>query len=223
MKILQLLIICFSFAVLCACNDAKVEDNGNQAAKTETKAKVPHDHDGDGVPDHGPGAHGKKEHVPHDHDGDGIPDHGPGEHGKSNNTQQGKSMTQNEADELNERMKAKAKEAEKREPNAAEKATGNKICECLQKLSIFQRIKDAKDQESFNKAAEKSNVEEVKAMQKCHVNFMKPAIGKFTDPVERAVHGFKTREAINKTCFDGNADLWLFMGQFVSDRTGPKE
>ena len=41
-------------------------------------AHVPHDHDGDGIPDHGPGAH--KAHVPHDHDGDGIPDHGPGAH-----------------------------------------------------------------------------------------------------------------------------------------------
>jgi len=46
---------------------------------------VPHDHDGDGVPDHGPGEHGKKAGtntgVPHDHDGDGVPDHGPGAHG----------------------------------------------------------------------------------------------------------------------------------------------
>lgn len=44
----------------------------------EKKPAVPHDHDGDGIPDHGPGAHGKP--VPHDHDGDGKPDHGPGAH-----------------------------------------------------------------------------------------------------------------------------------------------
>lgn len=45
----------------------------------DKKTAVPHDHDGDGKPDHGPGAHGTP--VPHDHDGDGKPDHGPGEHG----------------------------------------------------------------------------------------------------------------------------------------------
>ena len=39
---------------------------------------VPHDHDGDGKPDHGPEAHGTP--VPHDHDGDGKPDHGPEAH-----------------------------------------------------------------------------------------------------------------------------------------------
>lgn len=46
----------------------------------EDKNAVPHDHDGDGKPDHGSGAH--REAVPHDHDGDGVPDHAPGEHGK---------------------------------------------------------------------------------------------------------------------------------------------
>ncbi len=46
----------------------------------EDKKAVPHDHDGDGKPDHGPGAH--RAPVPHDHDGDGVPDHGPGEHDK---------------------------------------------------------------------------------------------------------------------------------------------
>ena len=44
----------------------------------EHNAPVPHDHDGDGVADHGPGGHNAP--VPHDHDGDGIPDHGPGAH-----------------------------------------------------------------------------------------------------------------------------------------------
>ncbi|MCP5536712.1 MAG: hypothetical protein H7A51_10860 [Akkermansiaceae bacterium] len=39
----------------------------------DKKTAVPHDHDGDGKPDHGPGAHPKA--VPHDHDGDGKPDH----------------------------------------------------------------------------------------------------------------------------------------------------
>jgi len=47
----------------------------------EDKKHVPHDHDGDGVSDHGPGEHPKA--VPHDHDGDGKPDHGPGEHPKA--------------------------------------------------------------------------------------------------------------------------------------------
>jgi len=42
------------------------------------KNHVAHDHDGDGIADHGPGEHGKA--VAHDHDGDGKPDHGPGEH-----------------------------------------------------------------------------------------------------------------------------------------------
>lgn len=37
--------------------------------------KVPHDHDGDGFPDHGDDHHHHDEAVPHDHDGDGVPDH----------------------------------------------------------------------------------------------------------------------------------------------------
>ena len=50
----------------------------------DKKAPVPHDHDGDGIPDHGPGAHGQApKPVPHDHDGDGKPDHGPGAHGET--------------------------------------------------------------------------------------------------------------------------------------------
>ncbi len=47
----------------------------------DKKAAVPHDHDGDGKPDHGPEAHGKP--VPHDHDGDGKPDHADGAHDKA--------------------------------------------------------------------------------------------------------------------------------------------
>lgn len=47
----------------------------------EKKAPVPHDHDGDGKPDHAEGDHPKP--VPHDHDGDGVPDHGPGAHGEA--------------------------------------------------------------------------------------------------------------------------------------------
>jgi len=46
----------------------------------DKKTAVPHDHDGDGKPDHGPGEHPKAAPVPHDHDGDGKPDHGPGAH-----------------------------------------------------------------------------------------------------------------------------------------------
>jgi len=42
------------------------------------KKTVPHDHDGDGKPDHADGAHPQA--VPHDHDGDGKPDHGPDAH-----------------------------------------------------------------------------------------------------------------------------------------------
>ncbi|MBT8037607.1 MAG: hypothetical protein KJO21_08690 [Verrucomicrobiae bacterium] len=53
----------------------------------EKKTTVPHDHDGDGIPDHGPGAHGKP--VPHDHDGDGKPDHGPGAHNNHSNNDHG--------------------------------------------------------------------------------------------------------------------------------------
>lgn len=62
--------------VTVSCGEKKTTET------TETKkTAVPHDHDGDGIPDHGPGAH--KEPVPHDHDGDGIPDHGPGAHGEN--------------------------------------------------------------------------------------------------------------------------------------------
>ena len=46
------------------------------------KKTVPHDHDGDGKPDHAAGAHPTP--VPHDHDGDGKPDHGPEAHNSQN-------------------------------------------------------------------------------------------------------------------------------------------
>lgn len=45
---------------------------------------VAHDHNGDGIPDHGADEH---ETVPHDHDGDGIPDHDDSAHTDSGSAQ----------------------------------------------------------------------------------------------------------------------------------------
>ncbi len=59
-------------------DDPTSESVRSESPQTNTGAPVPHDHDGDGVADHGPDAHGS---VPHDHDGDGVPDHGPEAHG----------------------------------------------------------------------------------------------------------------------------------------------
>lgn len=51
---------------------------------------VAHDHDGDGVPDHGDDAHTDTEAtVAHDHDGDGVPDHGDEAHTDGGNTDGG--------------------------------------------------------------------------------------------------------------------------------------
>ena len=51
---------------------------------------VAHDHDGDGVPDHGDDAHTDTEAtVAHDHDGDGVPDHGDEAHTDNGTTDSG--------------------------------------------------------------------------------------------------------------------------------------
>jgi len=52
-----------SFAFV-SCDD-KDPHAGHDHGTGEHKAPVPHDHDGDGIPDHGPGAHGS--HEGHDH------------------------------------------------------------------------------------------------------------------------------------------------------------
>lgn len=67
-------VICLLLSAMGAGDAAgDAHDHGGQVA-----AVVPHDHDGDGVPDHGPDEH--EDPLAHDHDGDGIPDHGPDEH-----------------------------------------------------------------------------------------------------------------------------------------------
>lgn len=62
----------------------------NKLTPDVPKETVAHDHDGDGVPDHGDDAHeGDDVTVPHDHDGDGVADHGDEAHTDSGNTEAG--------------------------------------------------------------------------------------------------------------------------------------
>ncbi|MEJ6571737.1 MAG: hypothetical protein QNL01_16300 [Akkermansiaceae bacterium] len=95
MKLTKPLIATFTALsfVIVGCEDKKAAvphdhdgdgkpDHGPGAHPAPATAPVPHDHNGDGIPDHGPGAHPAPTStpVPHDHDGDGKPDHGPGAH-----------------------------------------------------------------------------------------------------------------------------------------------
>jgi hypothetical protein len=73
-----------------AAAEGSAKDGKGVTASPEGGAageEVPHDHDGDGVSDHGEEAHaeggeGETEEVPHDHDGDGVSDHGEEAHGE---------------------------------------------------------------------------------------------------------------------------------------------
>ena len=248
MKILQILLICFTLTMMSSCNGGDASGD-NQEGKTA----VAHDLDGDGIPDHGPDAHrhdhhghdhhghdhhghdhGKKGKVPHDHDGDGIPDHASGEHGKvsqdpdpdpSHPSNQkgvkGEWVSPEEAEKRNAELQAKQDAAKARGVNAAEKATGTKVCECLNKLAIFKKTKRAQSQAEFDQLAGNAGLEVVKAMQDCHTTHMRSAIANIPDRGDRSVHAFKAREHMDKACLGGNNQLWFYMGKYVSDRMAP--
>lgn len=236
-KLVHIIILSLCITVFWSCNgDAPANGaahdhnhGGHDHNHDHGKTAVPHDHDGDGKPDHAPGEHGKTA-VPHDHDGDGVPDHGPGAHGKnekhpdpnhpSNDPNvQGEYISDEEYKRRMARIEAKQEEAKTMKPTAEMKATGDKICECLEKLDIYKKTVAAKSQEQFNQLAGDAPAEEVAMMQTCHTQYMKAAIRPIPDQIDRSIYGFKAREHIARKCLRGNEQFWFYMGKYVADRT----
>lgn len=163
----------------------------------------------------------KKKHVPHDHDGDGVPDHGPGAHDHSHDkelTAEQKAKIEAEKAEM-EAKKAAREVAKNAPPNAAEQATAKALCTCLEKIPTLEKIAGLTDYPAFLKAAE-GKAKEVKAMQICHQEVISKAIEKVDG--DKGIHAFKARKLANKNCLQSdNDDIWFFMGKFVSDNGGP--
>ncbi len=221
-----MIILSLCIAILCTCGGEGTASTDGQDIR---KTAVAHDHDGDGIPDHAPGKHDKKA-VPHDHDGDGVPDHGPGAHGQNeqhpdpnhpsnDKNVKGEWITDEEAAKRNAEIERKQEEAKKQKPTTEQKATGDKICQCLTDLNIFNKTISAKSQEEFNILAGDASADEVKKMQICHTQYMKAAIRTIPEKTDRSIFGFKAREHIAKKCLRGNEQFWFYMGKYVSERT----
>lgn len=201
--------ICFlSFCILFV-NACKSDSTTSSQNATAQQAKGGHDHAGH---DHAGHNHDHDhDHAGHDHDHDH--DHA------GHNHDHGKKETLSK-EEMEERKAQHAKrEKELKAPaTAAQKATAEKLCACLNKIPSFAKVVGLTDQKAFD-AAVGDNLEEVKSMQKCHNTIVTNDI-KALPKDQQGVYAFKAREVANKSCLKTEDNkLWFLMGTYVTANT----
>ena len=197
--------ICFFAFCLCVIAACKNDTTATaDATKTEKDAHAGHDHAGHD--------HSGHDHAGHDHSGHDHAGHSHDQPAKAKMT----------PEQIAERKAAQEKRtAALKEPaTAAQKATGDKLCACLNKISSFSKIVGMTEQAAFDKAVG-DKLDDVKAMQQCHNTIVTAAI-KELPADEQGVYAFKAREVANNSCLKTKDNkLWFLMGQYVTSHSGP--
>jgi len=106
--------------------------------------------------------------------------------------------------------------AKTEKPTTEQKATGTKICDCMNEIEIFSKVVKAKSQEDFNELAGDDKYKEVLALQNCHNNIMRPIV-KGMDLTDGGIYAFKARTYLEKQCMKSNPQLWFYIGKYIMD------